>query len=119
MADLSWEAKLTVSIGAGIYEELVFRLMGIVLLYGLFVDMIGMGKITGSALAILLSSVAFAQAHFLPGTPFRWNLYLFFCLAGVYLAGVYIARGFGIAAGAHALYDVIVVALSSMEPAAG
>jgi len=29
---------------------------------------------------------------------------------GIYLAGVYIYRGFGIAVGAHAVYDLIVVA---------
>ena len=40
---------------------------------------------------------------------------IFYVLAGVYLACIYVYRGFGIVAGAHAMYDVLVVTLAEMR----
>jgi hypothetical protein len=42
------------------------------------------------------------------GEPFDRYVFVFRLLAGLYFAVVYRLRGFGIAAGAHALYGVVV-----------
>jgi hypothetical protein len=106
----TWQEAMLSAIGAGIYEELLFRLIGIALLHMLFVDVLSLPHRWGAMLSIGLSAVAFALYHFSdPKTnPFDWGKCLFYVAAGVYLAGVYVVRGFGIVAGTHAIYDVLV-----------
>ena len=43
--------------------------------------------------------------------PFPLGRMAFYAIAGLYLALVYVLRGFGIAAGAHAAYDVFATAM--------
>ncbi|HEX5273546.1 MAG TPA: CPBP family intramembrane glutamic endopeptidase [Gemmataceae bacterium] len=96
-------------IGAGIYEEVVFRLVlfsGLALLLrALFLP-----ALLAVPLAAVGSAVLFSAAHHVGpfGEPYQGEVFLFRLLAGIYFAGVYQARGFGVAAGAHALYDVVV-----------
>jgi membrane protease YdiL (CAAX protease family) len=114
-----WKDDLIFSVGAGIYEELLFRLIGIALLHMLLVDVLALPEKYGGAGAILLSAVAFALYHFVRTKPDAWVGYTlegvdlgdfaFFTLAGVYLAMIYVIRGFGLVVGTHALYDVMVV----------
>jgi len=106
-----WQAMLVFSIGAGIYEELLFRLIGIALLHMIFVDILALPDKLGAIIAIGLSALAFALYHFTDQNPFAWNKCLFYTGAGVYFAAVYVLRGFGIVAGTHAVYDLIVVGL--------
>ena len=103
--------QLVFSIGAGIYEELLFRLIGIALLHLLLVDILALPTPVGAAGAIVGSAVAFALYHFSSDNPFEIGLALYYTAAGLYFAVVYVVRGFGIVAGAHALYDVMVVLL--------
>jgi len=112
----SWQAGVVTAIGAGIYEELVFRLIAIAALHMLLVDLLSMPQRWGAALAIGLSTLAFALQHFttLNVTEWLasdWAKLAFYLLAGLYFAGLYMLRGFGIAAGAHAVYDVLWVGL--------
>jgi membrane protease YdiL (CAAX protease family) len=53
---------------------------------------------------------AFAGAHHLGtlGEPFQWYAFLFRTMAGAFFAALFIYRGFGIAAGTHAAYDMLV-----------
>lgn len=106
-----WQAQMVFSIGAGIYEELLFRLIAIALLHMVLVDVLALPKEVGAAGAIGLSALAFALYHFSDRNPFDLGKCLFYTGAGIYLAGVYVLRGFGIVAGTHALYDVLVVCL--------
>jgi len=114
----AWAVGLTVSVGAGIYEELLFRLILLTLLHIAFVDVIPLPAWAGTGVAVLASAVAFAQVHFDPvaAAPFQLGRWLFFVLAGVYLGYVFLFRGFGLAVGAHAMYDVMVVGLQMMQP---
>ena len=61
-------------------------------------------------LGIVLSSVAFAAVHHLgpTGEAYQGFVFLFRTLAGLYFAVLYQARGFGIAVGTHACYDILV-----------
>ena len=112
---VTWQAQLVFSIGAGIYEELLFRLFAIALIHLVLVDMLAMSQWIGAIGAVTVSALAFALYHFGVGNPFDWIKCLFFTVAGVYFAAVYLLRGFGIAAGCHALYDVMVVAMSMTQ----
>lgn len=95
--------------GAGIYEEAIFRLvlfsaLRVLLVIGDF------PRSTATALAAAISAVLFAAAHHL-GTGvegFNATVFLYRTLAGLYFAGLFALRGFGIAVGAHAGYDVLV-----------
>lgn len=106
-----WRALMVFSIGAGIYEELLFRLMLIALLHLLLVDVLGMKDEAGAAVSVVLSAVAFSLYHFSGDNPFRWGPAAFYTGAGLYFAAVYVLRGFGVVAGTHAIYDVLVVIL--------
>lgn len=103
---------VVLSIGAGIYEELVFRLIVMALVLVLVVDVAGVDAMWGSAIAVGVSSLLFAAHHYPPvgNDPFRLGEFSFRFVAGGYLAGIFLFRGFGIAVGAHAMYNVIVVA---------
>jgi len=102
------------SIGAGLYEELVFRLilisLGILLLH----DVLGMRPVLAAAVSVAASSLLFSWVHFAPvgRESFAMAPFLFRLVAGGFLAGVYVLRGFGVAAGAHIIYDLIVSALN-------
>jgi membrane protease YdiL (CAAX protease family) len=113
----SWQAGVVFSLGAGIYEELLFRLIAIALLHGLLVDVLAMPQQYGAPTVVVLSAIAFALYHFdqfsaMQWTPADWGRFAFYTLAGVYFAAIYMLRGFGIVAGAHAVYDILWVGLA-------
>ena len=105
--------------GVGIYEELIFRLLAIAVLHMLFVDAIRMPEKTGAILAILVSSVVFALAHYDPSTGSMGQFvqsprFVFCAVGGVYLAILYLGRGFGIAAATHGFYDGMTIVVPWM-----
>lgn len=104
-------ARLTISIGAGLYEELLFRMIGIAALHALFVDLCRVRDQWGRVLAVALSAVAFAVYHDVsaPGAGVDWWRAFFFLCSGAYFGALYLARGFGIVVATHALYDVVVL----------
>ena len=65
------------------------------------------GSLAGGA---LLTSIVFAGAHHIGpmGEPFLWYTFLFRMTAGIFFAALFVYRGFGVAAGTHAMYDVLV-----------
>lgn len=105
----SWFDQLILSIGAGIYEELVFRLILISLLSFLLVDLLRIPKQYGLAAVIVLSSLAFALQHQAPigGEAYVPARFAFRMVAGGFLASVFVLRGFAVAVGCHAFYDII------------
>ena len=96
-------------LGAGLYEEALFRLALIPLLYkGLRLLMVP--SLFACTLAVTASSLIFSLAHHagVPGETFTWFAFIFRWLAGVFFAWVFVARGFGVAVGTHAAYDLLV-----------
>jgi membrane protease YdiL (CAAX protease family) len=106
-----WRGMVVLSIGAGIYEELVFRLIAFTLLQLLLVDLFGMGKLWAGATTVLAASLLFSLYHYLGTETFNWHIFAFRTFAGIYFGVVFLFRGFGITACSHASYDVCVVAL--------
>jgi membrane protease YdiL (CAAX protease family) len=105
----SREARVTVAIGAGLYEELVFRMIGMAALHLVFVDVAKLKEGTGRLLAVLVSAAAFAMYHdaaWQSGTITLSHAVPFF-LAGAYFGAIYLYRGFGIVVAVHALYDIV------------
>jgi hypothetical protein len=105
----AWFDQLILSVGAGIYEELLFRLMLISLLSFVLVDVLRIPKQYGLAAIVVLSSMAFALQHQVPigSETFVPLRFAFRMLAGGFLASVFVLRGFAIAVGCHAFYDII------------
>jgi hypothetical protein len=96
-------------VGAGIYEEVLFRLV----LFAGLATVFRLALLPGAAamlLAALGSAVLFAAAHHVGpyGEPMEPAVFLFRGLAGLYFTAVFVFRGFGVAVGAHAGYDVLV-----------
>jgi hypothetical protein len=106
--DSHWD-DLLLSVGAGLYEELVFRLLIISLLMFLLIDMCRFRQAVGVALSVILSSLLFAAHHYYPIGADTWSSgeFAFRAAAGAYLAAVFVLRGFGLAVGCHVIYDVI------------
>lgn len=102
-------AQLVLVIGAGIYEEFVFRLVLISLLLALLVDLGRMRESAATIIAAVLSSLVFAACHYHPigSDAFDVRSFLMRTLAGGYLAAVYVSRGVGVSAGTHVAYNVI------------
>ncbi|MEM6757408.1 MAG: CPBP family intramembrane glutamic endopeptidase [Planctomycetota bacterium] len=107
-----WLAELLWSLGAGLYEELVFRLVAIAAVHALFLSLLRVKEPWSALIAIAVSSVLFALYHFDDRAAFDAGRFAFYTVAGVYLAGVYLLRGFGIVVACHAIYDVVVVTLA-------
>lgn len=125
-ADLSWKADMILSCGAGVYEEFFFRLLVMGILSFILGRIFGIQGSPKYILAALLQSLLFAASHHLPDGPEAvlslaaardaLPVFSFRAAAGLYFALLYIKRGFGIAAGAHAGYDVMVVLLDIFMP---
>ena len=96
-------------LGAGIYEETLFRLLFFSGLLAVF-TLADFPTWWSFGLSAAASALVFAGAHHLGphGERFNGLAFSFRTIAGLYFAGVYRLRGFGIAVGAHALYDVLV-----------
>jgi Type II CAAX prenyl endopeptidase Rce1-like len=105
---LSFQAEVLLSMGAGVYEELLFRLVAINLLSLILMDVFEMKASAAIPIIILSSAILFAAYHLLGSEPFSPAVFAFRTALGVYLAGIYVYRGFGIAVGAHTVYDLII-----------
>ena len=104
--------RLLTGIGAGVYEEFLFRLVAIGAALGVLVDIFGAPRRAVLVGAIAASSICFSAVHFVyPAETFRLGALAFRAAAGVYLAVLYVARGFGVAVGVHACYNVAVTLL--------
>ena len=112
-------AELTRAIsflGAGIYEELLFRAALLPLMFGalrLFFD-------RGPAIlwAVLGSSLLFSWAHYVgpAGDAYEPFGFAFRVIAGIFFATLMVNRGLGIAVGAHAAYDILVGLMLPQNP---
>lgn len=115
VAALGGPAQLMVSLGAGLYEELLFRVVLVGAIRAGTRRGLGMGPRAAGALAVALGALLFALAHHVGpmGDPLTADRFVFRAVAGLFFSAVYVLRGFGIAAWTHALYDVGVLALTA------
>lgn len=100
--------RLMIGIGAGVYEEIVFRALLITLLLGLL-KRLGVGEAHRGPVGVVVSALLFSGFHYVGpfGEPFLASTFIFRVVAGLILSAIFVLRGLGISAWAHASYDVM------------
>ena len=103
--------RLVLSLGAGVYEEFVFRVLivsGVVLI---LTKLAKWEDWSASLVAVLASALVFAWFHYVGsyGDVFQVKTFLMRTFAGILLSLLYVFRRFGITAYAHIFYDIIVL----------
>ncbi len=104
-------AELLLALGAGVYEELLFRLL-----------MVGGGVLAlkkvcmwstrrSVTVCLIVSSLLFSAVHHIGplGEPFSGYVFIYRAICGLLLGIVYLSRGFGVAVWTHALYNALVI----------
>lgn len=100
--------QLMISLGAGIYEELLFRVILVSALVALGRLLFGWRPLTAGIFAAVAGALIFSLFHYVGpyGDELTLSSFTFRAVAGLLFSGLYLLRGFGITAWSHALYDV-------------
>ncbi|HIA93810.1 MAG TPA: CPBP family intramembrane metalloprotease [Candidatus Marinimicrobia bacterium] len=103
--------RVTLAVGAGIYEEFFFRVLliaGISMILGFIFQW---SEKTRNWAAMVIAAGIFSSFHFIGdyGDFFSFKIFMIRFLAGIALGSLYFLRGFGITAWSHAIYDLIVL----------
>lgn len=107
MSRLSLPTQIMVSLGAGLYEELLFRVL---LVSGLAAlgRRLGWNRLASGVFATVVGALIFSAFHYIGpyGDPWALGSFVFRAVAGVLFSALYLLRGFGVTAWTHALYDI-------------
>tara|TARA_B100000579_G_C22844198_1_gene863410 strand:- start:683 stop:1417 length:735 start_codon:yes stop_codon:yes gene_type:complete len=105
--------NLYLCIGAGIWEEILFRLILFSFLYKSFQGLDKRKIFNPFILSLFLSSILFSLFHYIGynGDVFLFNTFIIRMLGGILLGVIYYYRGFGISVMSHISYDFILVSL--------
>lgn len=108
LADWSFPTQLMISLGAGIYEELLFRVILVSGLAWLARSVFGWSATASGGFAVMVGALIFSAFHYIGpyGDRLELGSFTFRAVAGALFSGLYLLRGFGITAWTHALYDV-------------
>ena len=104
------------AVGAGIYEEGVFRLVLITGLAAFFERVMDWQRQIAWGMAIGIAAVLFSLFHYLgpAGETFNWNSFGYRSVAGAILGLLFTYRGFGITVYAHTIYNLLVLGLQTV-----
>lgn len=108
-ATLSTAQRVVVGVGAGLYEELLFRMVGVALVHFIAADLLKVSHKAATVAAIVVTAAAFALHHDAWRVQSDLTLLAFYFAAGLYFGALYVFRGFGIVVAVHALYDLVVL----------
>ncbi len=108
LASLPIITRMIISVGAGLNEELVFRLAMIGGLAPVVSKLFRVKTTTAIGVLMVLSSALFSLAHFM-AEPVSLVKFAYRFVAGMLFAGIYTTRGFAVAVYTHALYDIRVL----------
>ena len=102
--------NLALSVGAGLFEEIIFRVILLNLLFLLLSPLLKK-KVVAAVVSVLLASFLFSLSHYVGTMADTWQLYsfMFRWAAGLLFTILYFVRGFAITAYTHALYDIWVL----------
>ncbi|HTK55224.1 MAG TPA: CPBP family glutamic-type intramembrane protease [Gemmatimonadales bacterium] len=100
--------QVMLSLGAGIYEELLFRVILVSALLALGKKVFGWGPTGAGVFAVCVGAFIFSAFHYIGpyGDPWQLQSFVYRAVAGLLFSGLFVLRGFGITAWTHALYDV-------------
>jgi hypothetical protein len=113
LQDMPWSSRLMLSLGAGLYEELFFRVLLVTGLAAGARILLGLGTRGAGILAAVVGAFVFSAFHYIGafGDPLELQSFTFRMLSGLAFSGLYLIRGFGITAWTHALYDSFLLLL--------
>ncbi|HEX9564147.1 MAG TPA: CPBP family intramembrane glutamic endopeptidase [Gemmatimonadaceae bacterium] len=109
---VAWPTALMVSLGAGLYEELLFRVLLVSALLFAARTLLGLSRGPAGVFAVVVGALIFSAFHYVGpyGDALQAPSFVFRAVAGVAFSALYVIRGFGITAWTHALYDVFLLA---------
>ena len=111
VADLPLRTRVMLSLGAGLYEELLFRVLLVGTIAWTGRRLLGWRPLVAGAWAVVLGALLFSLFHYIGpyGDPFELYSFVFRAIAGLVFSAMFLARGFGITAWTHALYDAFLL----------
>jgi hypothetical protein len=110
-----WKLLAALYLGAGVYEELIFRLGGFALLAFLLIDVARLPAKTAAPFIVLMAAIAFSGYHMWGNEPLPWQAFVFIGLRGIYYGIIFLERGFGVTVGVHTAYDLLFLALRQVS----
>lgn len=111
IAKMGWTTRLMLSLGAGLYEELFFRVLLVTGIAAGARIVLGLGRRGSGIIAAVLGAFIFSAFHYIGpyGDQLQLQSFVFRMLSGLAFSGLYLIRGFGITAWTHALYDAFLL----------
>lgn len=108
ISQLGLPTQLMVSLGAGIYEELLFRVILVSGLAALARKGFGWSPRAAGVFAVAVGATIFSAFHYVGpyADNFTASSFTFRLIAGIVFSAMYLLRGFGVTAWTHALYDI-------------
>ena len=108
---LTLRTRVMLSLGAGLYEELLFRVLLVGTIAWAGRRLLGWRPLAAGAWAAVLGALLFSLFHYIGpyGDPFQLYSFVFRAIAGLVFSALFLARGFGITAWTHALYDAFLL----------
>lgn len=108
--------KAFLAVGAGIYEEGVFRLVLVTGLVTFFQRVMDWQQQIAWGMAIAAAAAVFSLFHFVGGTGelFTWNSFGYRSVAGIILGLLFAYRGFGITVYTHTIYNLLVLGIQTI-----
>lgn len=110
---LGWPTQLMISLGAGLYEELLFRVVLVSALMLLAHRVLGWRPWPAGVAATVAGAIIFSAFHYVGpyGDRLEVQSFAFRAIGGLVFSAMFLLRGFGITAWTHALYDVFLLAM--------
>ena len=108
---MGWATQLMVSLGAGIYEELLFRVVLVSALAFLGQRVLSLRTVPAGVFAVVTGAFVFSAFHYIGpyGDPLELGSFVYRMIGGMVFSAMFLLRGFGITAWTHALYDVLLL----------
>ena len=115
LQEMGWGTQLMVSLGAGIYEELLFRVILVSALAFFASRVLKLRTVPAGVFAVVLGAFIFSAFHYIGayGDPLELQSFVYRMIGGLVFSAMYLVRGFGITAWTHALYDVMLLVLGA------
>ena len=110
-------SQYCLAIGAGIWEELLFRVLAFTIVTVIIKDLIGQNSFFANIIAIIISALLFAIFHYVGqfGEIFTYRSLYIRTFAGCILGILYVFRGFGITAYTHIFYNLVILTVPVLK----
>src|SRR5258706_9050205 len=110
-----WKLMASLYLGAGVYEELIFRLAAFSLLSFCLIDLAQWPVKVATPLIVVISAATFSAYHMLGIGHIPLQSFIFIALRGIFYGIIFLERGFGLSVGAHTVYALMFLALREVH----